>query len=75
MIVSSMQCNAVNAFQVKKYRVAPSVRGFRIEGVSDSAVYLVCVVTRGSSYGSGGGEDDVEDNDDGLQGARSQLSV
>ena len=55
--------------------MAPSVRGFRIEGVSDSAVYLVCVVTRGSSYGSGGGEDDVEDNDDGLQGARSQLSV
>ena len=57
------------AFQVKKYRVAPSVRGFRIEGVSDSATYLVCVITRGSSFGSGGEEDD----DDGLQGARLLL--
>ena len=50
-------------FQVKKYRVAPSVRGFRIEGVSDSAVYLVCVVTRGSSYGSGGEDDDDDEED------------
>ena len=37
--------------QVKKYRVAPQVRGFRIEAVADNAVYLVCVITRGSAYG------------------------
>ena len=60
-----LQCGV--AFQVKKYRVAPSVRGFRIVGVSDSAVYLVCVVTRGSSYGSGGEDDDG--GEDGLQGS------
>ena len=55
--------------QVKKYRVAPSVRGFRIEGVSDSAVYLVCVVTRGSSYGSGGAEDDDDGGEIGSRGS------
>ena len=65
--------------QVKKYKVGPTVRGFRIQTVADNTLYLVCVITRGSSYsdGSGGGqgmymtstpptyiEDDEDDDDD-----------
>ena len=36
--------------QVRKYRVTPSIRGFQINDLSDNTLYLVCVVTRGSSY-------------------------
>lgn len=32
--------------------MGPTVRGFRIETPSDNTLYLVCVITRGSSYNS-----------------------
>jgi hypothetical protein len=35
---------------VKKYRVSPSIRGFHVNELLDNTLYLVCVVTRGSSY-------------------------
>ena len=38
--------------QVKKYRLPPAIRGFQIEQVKDDTLYLVCVVTRGSSWRS-----------------------
>jgi len=37
-------------FQVRKYRVAPTVRGFHVGELADNTLYLVCVITRGSSY-------------------------
>ena len=40
--------------QVKKYRVGPTVRGFRIQTVAQDTLYLVCVITRGSSYSEDG---------------------
>ncbi|TRY68454.1 hypothetical protein TCAL_14203 [Tigriopus californicus] len=48
--------------QVKKYRVGPTVRGFRINMVDENSRYLVCVITRGSSYLDG--EDDYDYMDD-----------
>lgn len=39
-------------FQVKKYRLPPAIRGFKIDQVTDNTLYLVCVVTRGSSWRS-----------------------
>ena len=39
-------------FQVKKFRLPPSIRGFKLEQVMDNTLYLVCVVTRGSSWRS-----------------------
>ena len=36
--------------QVRKYRVAPTIRGFHVNDLVDNTLYLVCVVTRGSSY-------------------------
>ncbi|XP_040571793.1 uncharacterized protein [Lepeophtheirus salmonis] len=38
--------------QVKKYRVGPSTRGFRVNALADNTLYLICVITRGSSYTS-----------------------
>ena len=35
---------------MKKYRVAPTVRGFQVGELADNTLYLVCVITRGSSY-------------------------
>ena len=35
---------------VKKFQVAPSTRMFRLNSLMDDSVYLVCVVTQGSSY-------------------------
>ena len=35
---------------VKKYKVNPSTRMFRLNTLMDNSVYLVCVVTQGSSY-------------------------
>ena len=35
---------------VKKFQVAPSTRMFRLNSLKDDSVYLVCVVTQGSSY-------------------------
>lgn len=35
---------------VKKFKVNPSTRMFRLNGLMDNSVYLVCVVTQGSSY-------------------------
>ncbi|CAB4054560.1 unnamed protein product [Lepeophtheirus salmonis] len=37
---------------VKKYRVGPSTRGFRVNALADNTLYLICVITRGSSYTS-----------------------
>lgn len=36
--------------QVKKYRLDPAIRGFKVGEVADNTLYLVCVVTRGSSF-------------------------
>ena len=36
--------------QVKKYRLPPSIRGFKVDQILDNTLYLVCVVTRGSSW-------------------------
>ena len=35
---------------VKKFHVSPSVRMFRLNGLIDDSVYLVCVITQGSAY-------------------------
>ena len=35
---------------VKKFKVNPSTRMFRLNSLTDNSVYLVCVVTQGSSY-------------------------
>ena len=35
---------------VKKFKVNPSTRMFRLNGLTDNSVYLVCVITQGSSY-------------------------
>ena len=35
---------------VKKFHVSPHVRMFRLTELMDDSVYLVCVITRGSSY-------------------------
>ena len=35
---------------VKKFKVNPSTRMFRLNSLTDDSVYLVCVVTQGSSY-------------------------
>ena len=35
---------------VKKFKVNPSTRMFRLNTLMDNSVYLVCVVTQGSSY-------------------------
>ncbi len=45
--------------QVRKYRVGPTIRGFRIHAATDNALYLVCVVTRGSSFGPSSGEEEM----------------
>ena len=36
--------------QVRKDRVSSAVRGFQVNELTDNTLYLVCVVTRGSSY-------------------------
>ena len=35
---------------VKKFHVSPGVRMFRLNDLADDSVYLVCVITQGSSY-------------------------
>ena len=35
---------------VKKFKVNPSTRMFRLNNLMDDSVYLVCVITQGSSY-------------------------
>ena len=35
---------------VKKFHVGPSIRMFRLNDLIDDSVYLVCVITQGSSY-------------------------
>ena len=35
---------------VKKFQVSPSTRMFRLNSLMDDSVYLVCVITQGSSY-------------------------
>ena len=35
---------------VKKYQVGPGVKMFRLTDLKDDSVYLVCVITQGSSY-------------------------
>ena len=47
-----LRWNFLNIFQVKKFRLPPSIRGFKLEQVMDNTLYLVCVVTRGSSWRS-----------------------
>lgn len=41
--------------QVRKFRLPPSIRGFNVGQVLDNTLYLVCVVTRGSSWRSSAG--------------------
>lgn len=48
--------------QVKKYRVGPTIRGFRINMVNQNSRYLVCVITRGSSYKDGEADYDYMDD-------------
>ncbi len=48
--------------QVRKYRVGPTIRGFRIQTTADDTRYLVCVITRGSSHiTQAGGERNEEE--------------
>lgn len=46
--------------QVKKFRLPPSIRGFNIEQLLDNTLYLVCVVTRGSSWRGSSGIDETD---------------
>ena len=35
---------------VKKFKVNPTTRAFRLESLVDDSIYLVCIITQGSSY-------------------------
>ena len=62
-LFSIYSCPLFRHFQVKKYRLPPSIRGFKVDQILDNTLYLVCVVTRGSSWRGGLDVSDFGDSD------------
>ena len=69
---------------VKKFHVSPHVRMFRLTELMDDSVYLVCVITRGSSYSELASQDNYLFSEairletlqsEGLEGRRSSGEV